>query len=96
MKDRYEISPLYGSEPYGRRSSLAEAESFAVQCAAHLNLEVCVHDRETGLLRLYDPQRRGWLCREGTRVKPPGPLKGEKRPRRLRPRRGEQRRPLGA
>jgi hypothetical protein len=55
MKNRYEISPLYGGKPYGHRPSLTEAESFALQCAAHLNLEVSVHDRQTGSLRVYDP-----------------------------------------
>jgi len=90
MKNRYKVSPLYGSKSYGCRSSLVEAETLAVQWAAHLNIEMCIHDRQTGSLRLYDPQRRGWFCREGTRTKPPEPLKGEKR------RRGGQRRPSGA
>jgi hypothetical protein len=50
MKNRYEISPLYGGKPHGYRSSPAEAETLAMQCAVHLNLEVCVHDRRTGSL----------------------------------------------
>jgi hypothetical protein len=63
MKKRYEVFPLHGSEPYGDRSSEAEADAFAVQCAAHLNLEVCVRDRQTGSLWVYDPGRQGWFCR---------------------------------
>ena len=62
MKNRYKISPLYGSKPYGCRPSLTEAESFDLQCAAHLNLEVRAHDRQTGSLRVYDPGRRRWFC----------------------------------
>jgi hypothetical protein len=61
-KNRYEVFPLHGSEPYGYRSSEAEAEAFAVRCAAHLNLEVCVRDRQTGSLWVYDPWRQGWFC----------------------------------
>lgn len=63
MKNRCKISPLYGSKPYGQRLSLTEAESFAMSCAAHLSLEVRVHDRQTGSLRVYDPGQRRWFYR---------------------------------
>jgi hypothetical protein len=63
MKNRYKIHPLYGTKPCAYRSSQTEADTWAICCAAHYNLERCVHDRQTGSLWVYDPLRRGWFCR---------------------------------
>jgi hypothetical protein len=65
MKKRYKISPVYGTKPCAYHSSRAEAESLAILCAAHYNMEMRVHDRQTGSLWVYDPQRRGWFCQQG-------------------------------
>jgi hypothetical protein len=62
MKNRFKIRPLYGTKPYAHRSSQGEADTAAICGAAHHNIERCVHDRQTGSLRVYDPQRRRWFC----------------------------------
>ena len=66
-KKRYKIRPLYGAKPCACRSSQAEAERLAILCAAHYNMEMCVDDRQTGSLWVYDPLRRGWFCEQGER-----------------------------
>ena len=64
MKKRYKVSPLYGTKPYAYRSAQAEAESLAICCAAHYNIEMCVHDQKTGSLWLNDPVRRRWFYQD--------------------------------
>jgi len=62
MRNRYKVHPLYGTGPYAYRSSQGEADTAAICGAAHYNIEMCVHDRQTGPLRVYDPGRRRWFC----------------------------------